>query len=266
MGSGASSIETRWYVLLEKSLSFALNREVKLISAGMASYVSTQERLVLEFMVLPRKPDAVIILNGFNDAVSSSLGVRPGDPYNQQVLYNDFYLISFHLRRLLARSSNFFRLLGANSMTKALKAYRRHLLEDDKKVKKYSQSIASVYLDNVLHMLKRCEDRDIPCMVFVQPARSLTYRNQGIQREFSSSDRLEIAAYDEILKLIRSLAHDVPIYDLTSVFDAPGSEEWFYDLCHFTDPGHKAIADAMFPVVLDALRKKLRLSSTQDRH
>ncbi|MFC1836122.1 hypothetical protein ACFL2Q_15615 [Thermodesulfobacteriota bacterium] len=79
-GSGASSTDTRWYMELERLLSKGLKRQVRLIPAAMGAYVSTQERMVLELIVLPRRPDCVIILNGYNDLVNClTYCTRPGD-------------------------------------------------------------------------------------------------------------------------------------------------------------------------------------------
>src|SRR5690606_3877049 len=91
-GVGASREDTRWYAILERLLTEELGREVRLIPAAMPGYVSTQERIILELMVLPMRPDAVIVLDGFNDAALPVVfGSRPGDPYDQGLLYEQFY-------------------------------------------------------------------------------------------------------------------------------------------------------------------------------
>lgn len=251
-GIGASSNENKWYAHLERSLSATAGREIRLIPAAHPGYGSTHERLILDLMVLPRRPDAVLIFNGFNDAVLPSIfGNRPGDPYDQGVLYADFYSPSFGLKKWLAQSSYFFRYLVHRSMSRAFAQNRERLLKDPQLLKNYAKGTASVYLDNIERMLHRCALEGIPCAVFLQPVRDLTLRSQGTQQPL---DPFTIASYDLILQRLRAAVFRDAIHDLTAVFDSPGRELWYMDNVHFKDAGHAAIAAAMHPIVLDLLQ------------
>lgn len=251
-GIGASTRENKWYAHLERSLSATLAEQVRLIPAAHLGYGSTQERLILELMVLPRRPDAVIIFDGFNDAVLPSIfGNRPGDPYDQSVLYSDFYSPSFGLKKWLAQRSSFFGYLMRRSMRQAFVKNRHRLRSDPRLLSNYAKSTASVYLDNIERMLHRCALEGIPCAVFLQPVRDLTLRSQGTQQPL---DPFTIASYDLILQRLRAAVFRDAIHDLTAVFDSPGRELWYMDNVHFKDAGHAAIADAMHPIVLDLLQ------------
>jgi lysophospholipase L1-like esterase len=256
-GTGASAIEKRWYVALERALSDRLGHTVRAVPAAMGAYVSTQERLVLDLMVLPRRPDAVIILDGFNDAIEpAEFGARPGDPYNQGVFYEDAYhSVSFALKKWLAQRSYFCRYLLHRSLQSSLEANRRAILADPRRVANYAQSVASVYLDNVLRMLQTCAQNHVRCMVFVQPARALTLRRAGMAAPLDSAEQLGLLAYEEVLRRVHSLPAGTPLYDLTAALDALDARDLFLDSAHFRDRGHAAIAEAMFPVVARVLRQ-----------
>lgn len=255
-GIGASSNEMRWYAVLEQALSVGLARQVRVIPAAMIGYVSTQERLALDFMVLPRKPDAVIVLDGFNDAVLPAIfGSRPGDPYDQGILYESFYSPLFGVKKWLASNSHFYRYLLHRSMAKAMAENRKRILEEPQVLSNYAQSTASVYLDNVRNMMERCGNQGVPCLFFLQPVRDLTWRYRGNQKP---SDPITLAAYDQILQRSQNMAPGNSIHDLTTVFNGPEAERVFLDNVHFDDAGHQRIAEAMLPVVLDAIRDKDR--------
>lgn len=263
-GVGASSKEKRWYSILERSLSASLSHEVRLIPAAMIGYGSTQERLVLDLMVLPRRPDAVVILDGFNDAALPALfGNRPGDPYDQGVLYADFYSPFFGLKKWIARYSQLFRYLMHRSLAQALETNMQKILEDPQALQNYAKSTAAVYIDNIRHMLARCNDQGVSCRVFLQPARDVTWRTQRREKQL---DPFTLAAYDQIQKQIPNIAVDNAIFDLTSVFDGPGQDEWYRDTVHFKDAGHEAVAKAMYPIVLEMLRGKSYVRSQNKTH
>jgi lysophospholipase L1-like esterase len=256
-GYGASSADTRWYAVLERALSASLGREVRAVPSAMGGYVSTQERLVLELMVLPRRPDAVIVLNGYNDAaLPAELGSRPGDPYNQGVTYENAYSPFFGAKRWLMQRSHLYRYLKHTALQEALEANRRRVLADPGRRQNYEESVAAVYLDNVSHMLERCEQHRIPCQVFVQPAQAVTRHHHGAESR-GAGEMLTVGAYGEILRRLRTGSADPRIHDLTGLFDSPEASRWFADGVHFTDPGHRAVADAMFPRVLAALQARL---------
>ena len=263
-GVGASSNENRWYLVLERALSIGLAREVRLIPSAMIGYVSTQERLVLDWVVLPRRPDAVVILDGFNDAALPAVfGTRPGDPYDQGLLYAEFYSPFFGLKKAFAKHSHFGRYLFYRSMSRAIAENERRILENPRLLANYARSTASVYLDNTRHMLGRCKDQGVPGLVFLQPVRVLTSKFHGTEENL---DPFVTRSYEEILKNIRGLDPAYSIHDLTTVFNTPGQEKWFMDSVHFEDSGHRAVADAMYPILLDALRERTGKSQRIDHY
>jgi lysophospholipase L1-like esterase len=260
-GVGASSPDRAWYALLERRLAAALGREVRFVSAAVDAYVSTQERLVFRLMVLPRCPDAVLILDGWNDAAMPAMfGIRPGDPATQGLLYQRFYAPTFGLAQLLSSYSALARYRSYRSILEALDENRRRILARADGLPRYGEDTASVYLNNLEHMLASCRRSAIPCAAFLQPARSLTQPTRDDAGSWSAQEALERAAYEEIRRRLPALQSRHRVRDLSGLF-TPG-EPWFLDPVHFGDRGQVAVADAMLPVVLDALGDDLRPPGT----
>lgn len=250
-GVGASTREKRWYAVLERLLTQGLGREVKLIPAAMPGYVSTQERIILELMILPMRPDAVIVLDGFNDAALPIVfGSRPGDPYDQGLLYKQFYSPVRSLGVWLAQRSQLVRLLLQRRVAGTIWENEKRILEDSTRMRNYVQSVASVYVDNVEHMLERCAQEGIPCRVFLQPSRDVIRRRQGATERL---DPFALGGYDAILERASRMEHAEAFRDFSGIFGADGAS-WFFDSVHFEDPGQEALARAMYPEILEMLR------------
>jgi lysophospholipase L1-like esterase len=247
-GVGASRRDARWYAVLERSLAAELQQDVQVIPAAMVGYVSTQERIAMELMVLPRQPDAMIILDGWNDAALPAVfGVRPGDPYDQGMLYGDFYSAFGGIRKWLAKHSHLARYLVQRSISKAIAAERDAIVASPDRVAAYADSTASVYVDNISRMLDRCDHARVPCLAFLQPSRDVASPGDSTDR-----NPLVVASYDRIRRRLQTMANR-PVSDLSVVL--PPEDRWFVDKVHFTDAGHEAVARAMHPLVLGMLRR-----------
>jgi len=252
-GTGASTNDQKYYVQLETMLATKLEQPVHVIPAAMGGYISTQERIVMDLAVLPNRPDLIIIFDGFNDAALPAIyGSRPGDPYNLGIQYEEFYTSSIISKKWLINNSHLYSYWFYSSLANTLEEYRQNILDDSNKSKIYAESTASVYLNNITQMTQECHRMAIPCLVFLQPARALTLRNQGIQPT-TSIDSLTLKAYDAIRKQAVDLSPEARFIDITSIFDTPGQEDRFLDWVHFDDKGHQQVADIMLPIVLEVL-------------
>lgn len=260
-GVGASSPYRAWHALLARELSAALGRQVVVVSAAVDAYVSTQERLVMRLMVLPRCPDAVVILDGWNDAAMPAMfGVRPGDPVTQGLLYQQFYAPLSGLVQAVARQSAVLRYVGYTRMLTALDANRRRIAERSGGLARYGDDTAAVYVDNVGRMLAACRRRGLPCAAFLQPARSQQRATSDPSSPWAVQETLERASYDAIRA--RLAARRLPgMHDLSGAFDP--AQDWFVDPVHFGDEGQAVIARAMLPIVLEALGGDLRAPGTE---
>lgn len=260
-GVGASSPYRAWHAILARELTQQLGREVRLITAAVDAYVSTQERLVFNLMVLPRCPDAIVVLDGWNDAAMPAMfGVRPGDPVTQGLLYQRFYGPVSGLTQLLVAHSAVARYLTHQRILSTLDANRRRLVANPDALGRYGSATASVYVDNVRRMLDTCRRRGLPCAAFLQPARSLQRPTSDPGSAWAAQEALERAAYAGIRA--RLAADRAPhIHDLSGVLDP--SRDWFVDPVHFGDGGQAAIAAAMLPAVREALAGVTRAPGTQ---
>ena len=253
-GCGSKDKSKRYYSLLEKKLSRALNKDVKIIPAAMTSYNSTQERLVLDFMVLPRKPDALIIFDGYNELQPISVGSRPGDPYNMGTLYKKFYSPFFNYKIRFASYFHLYKYWITLQIYFALEKKRKELLDNPEMLERIMNNLISVYFDNISHMAEDCRLRNIPCVAFVQPCRAITLSHQNKAGNLNSEDRLTIVFYKKLHDKIPAFQEKLPFYDLSSVFDNKSTDDIYLDPVHFNKIGHKMIADKMFPAVLNMLR------------
>lgn len=258
----ASTPEHRWFVQLEKMLTRELRREVKLIPAAIGAYVTTQERLALDLMVLPRKPDAVILLDGFNDvALPITAGTRPGDPYSQGLIYKQHYSPSFSFQKWLSANHSIYRFLSNVSLYSTMERTRQKLLQDPATYANCEESITGVYFDNVRWMLERCRERGIPAAAFLQPARVLTEHRQGQPEPSASLDKLTLKLYQALEKKSKDLPSEVRFHSLTDMFDTPPPGKLWTDACHFLDPGQERLAQRMTAPVRDLLLTKYKPGS-----
>lgn len=258
-GIGASERSRRWFEILEGELTTGLGRPVRVIPAANPGYVSTQERLILDFMVLPRTPDAVIILNGWNDAMlPATFGTRPGDPYDQGLLYQQFYSPTHGLWAWLAQRSHLARLLLHRSLARAISLNREQILSTPGGLQRYAQSVSAVYWDNVSRMLKRCDDERIPCVVFLQPSLDLARAQRGVQED---ANPFAMAGYGAIVSGLGQMDRPEAVHDFSTLLSGPEREAWFIDSVHFNDAGHAAVARAMLAILQDRLMSPSPASS-----
>jgi lysophospholipase L1-like esterase len=253
-GYGASNNDKRWYVWLERSLTEGMGQPVSIIPTGLGGYVSTQERLALDLMVLPRCPDAVIILDGFNDIGSPAVyGARPGDPFDQGVLYEEFLSGSYALKKWLARQNGRVALMLHDAFQKSMTANQARLLSNPAARQRYVESTSAVYTDNVLRMLDQCRGKQVACAAFLQPAQFVTDRRRGGEPGHAIIS-LFIDTYTSAIQAMQAHPHRPPFHDLTGIFDADSVEPWYADPVHPSDIGHRRLAEAMYPTVLALLK------------
>jgi lysophospholipase L1-like esterase len=253
-GVGASARATRWFEILERDLGAGLGRPVRIIPAAHPGYVSTQERLVLDFIVLPHKPDAVVILDGWNDAVlPATFGVRPGDPYDQGMLYQQFYSPLHGSYAWLAQRSHLVRLFLHRSIERAITRNEHRLMADSALLRTYTTSVAAVYVDNVSRMLRSCGVEQVPCQVFLQPSLDVSRSRRGLRDDVHP---IAEKAYGTLVAEALALSLPGAIHDLSTVLSGDEAEKWFVDSVHFGDAGHVALARAIYPLMLDLLRRQ----------
>ncbi len=253
-GTGASSRGSRWFVFLEKRLSEELQEKVKVIPAAVNAQVSTQEYLVLLLMVIPRKPDAVIVLDGYNDAASYSLG-RPGDPFNQGILYDTVLSALGGVRKWLWQHSAFYYHAREFWVGRVFREARREILSDPLKRENYRISQAAVYADNQERMIKACRQENIPIFSFLQPFRSVVEKNIQPEEQIKTDVHARMLEEAQIRKL--------DLRDTTPLFQTPELRQSFTDEVHLNDAGQKALGEWVAEQIKEPLSREWNSKSEQ---
>ncbi len=240
----------RWQLLLEEQLQAATNRDTALIRASVGGFVSTQERIMMDLMVLPLEPDAIIFVDGWNDVgLPVRRMSRPGDPSNMGIHYRNYYDFWYGPTLWLANHSRLFRYLFYSGLNNSIVTRQDEIANDSIQYQNYVEGTTGIYRENIEFMLERCERYTIPCLGFLQPSRDLSYRDLELETEFSSEAQLIIGAYEALLTNLPA-----GVIDLTEVFhDMP--ELPYYDPVHFDAPGHAAFANGLFPYIRDMINE-----------
>ena len=240
-GEGASSNETRWFVQLEKILRDKTKKNVVVIPAANHSHVTTQERVIFELYVSPFEPDALIFLDGFNDANTGISATRPGDPYAQSIIYerDDSPLYGF-----INDISKHSELVRYELQQEIYSIWFGQVYTPEQKVAQ-SKSVADVYYDNLAQMNRRCKNEKIQCLFFLQPFWDLTLANR--KEKALNQEDMVVQNYLEFKKEIK----DYPfVIDYTGIFDEGPLPVPFYDPAHFNDEGHRYIAEKMADLII----------------
>ena len=258
-GSSASSASKTWSSVLEKKLSRELNKEVLVLNAAVASFVTSQERLCLELAVLPRQPDMVIIINGQNDVdLALTGGLRPGDPPGTGWFYGKLYHPG---SRVFFENSAVLRYLTHNRHVAALRENCARILADPDRLELLTHGIIETYCENMAAMYDRCSQMGVDCVGFLQPNRNLTYLQQGDPFKIEKMDehmrplyKIWNSIYTGITAQMLASEFRGRFYSLSDVMNSFEPNSVYTDACHFTDGGHEVFADAVRLILAPRLR------------
>lgn len=244
---------------------------VQLISTGKGGAASTEELVLFTLSVLPDRPDMILVLDGLNDfALGSTLGVRPGDPFNSSVMYSKHYDLAYNFIRWGVDNSYVARLVYQAMLRKDLADNLKYLQNDPIYRSAKQHSLISIYLHNLRTMVDICEGLNIPIILAPQPAPDLLLKRMGEDLRAREPDRYSrikerieslptspyrdadfiAQAYDEMLSQLRhspTLArHFVDIQDSVDLDN-------FVDWGHQNAQGQKQLADALSPAIAKLL-------------
>lgn len=238
---GDGSEAKRFPFLLEEGLKRNLPN-VSVFKAATRSFNSTQERIALELYVLPLRPDAVIFLHGFNDANQAESMARPGDPYNMGITYGLSENFLFGLLRLFSTYSRFVDQFVSSSVLKTLSEGRGKMSLEDRQ--NFARSNASVYVDNVRKMAKRCDQENIRCLFLFQPFRDFLGE---------SGDESVRMVYRQVIEELsrRPLAGRAVFRDMAAHY--ANRRDLFVDLVHMNEKGQSEIAQAAIALLSSEL-------------
>jgi lysophospholipase L1-like esterase len=249
-GFSASSKQTTWHGVLEGLLRRRLQKEdLYLFNAAMGAFFSLQEKLAYYLAVVPRKADAVLFLNSYNDLiVPANTGTRPGDPFQLATRFSQFFGNGF-VWWLATHSAIVNGLIQAEFVSHAM-AYRQQLENDDGVFSQYAEAVTDIYMENMDEVLDDCDARHKSCLVALQPNRALTAANIGAKFDDIISEKRVKQLYDLLFAKIEKSAHRSKFIDLTHIFDSAEKIGYYADTVHPNDRGQQLIADALLEPVL----------------
>jgi hypothetical protein len=175
--AGNVPLSETYFSKLQRSLQVPY--PIQVIAAGRGGATSTDELVLFTLSVLPARPDLVVILDGADFALSSILGVRPGDPFNASVLYSKHYDLFYNAMRWLADRSRIAQLLYRRMIYRDLAANLEFLRANDDYRAARVQSLVSIYLHNVRTMIEICNGMGTPVVLAPQPSPDLLLKRHG---------------------------------------------------------------------------------------
>lgn len=213
LGSGASSPDHAWH------------RGLGLEPAASGSWVSAQERVCLELVLLPRHPKLVVLVDGWNDVANPALtGSRPGDPHGFEIASPPSWPHVWTAKR-------------RNDLSAALRARAVRILADPPRLESYLATVSASYLDSTARLLERCREAGVPCRAFFQPCRQLVAPSRTPEEELVARAARRVLA-DGLPDGVANLGTIVPV-------------ERYVDTCHFDDRGQVLLREAVRSKITD---------------
>lgn len=234
---------------------------VRVLNAGVISYVSSQELSLLVHTIVDYGPDLIIVYDGGNDVVTPWFyDPRPGYPYNfygMETALRDFKQRSplVALRTLAAQSHVLSFILGgdqpspivSNNALRDRVSYREEAWE---------RAVVDVYVRNVEKMAAVARAFDIGIVFILQPLvhfkSPLTAHESALRGEVSFQEyvdrqyermRARLAGLDEAQGLDGGCA----FVDMSRVFDGY-ERETFWDYIHTDNEGNRHLADRIYEI------------------
>ncbi|MDP2332814.1 MAG: SGNH/GDSL hydrolase family protein [Reyranella sp.] len=253
-GFSADEPSDTWHARLEDLLRNRLKRrDVYVFNGAMGGFVSVQEKLAYHLAVAPRRASLVLIVNGYNDVtIPANSAVRPGDPFQLGLRYSQLFNDGFIW--WLARHSAIAHTILQNAFNDHVTAFRRRLNQDDAVFQRQADAITDIYIENMNEVLGACEARGQPCLVAVQPARSVTAEYLGTHADDILSQQRMARLYSLLLEKVAASPYRDKYVDLTHVFDKGEKLQHFSDSVHPNYAGQQVLANALLTPALAALR------------
>lgn len=264
-GFSADETPDTWHARLEGLLRNRLRRQdVYVFNGGMGGFVSVQEKLAYHLAVAPRRASLVLFVNGYNEVtIPANSAVRPGDPFQLGLrysqLFNDGFIWWF------ARHSAIAHTILQNAFNTHVAEFRRRLDEDDAVFAKQADAITVIYTENMNEVLGACEARGQPCLVAIQPARSVTAGNIGVRIDDILSQKRMTQLYALLLEKVAASPHRDKFIDLTRAFDKGEKLQLYADSVHPNYAGQQVLANALLGPSLAALRAAKSAPPLPDR-
>jgi lysophospholipase L1-like esterase len=257
-GFGASASDTTWYSILEQRLREEFeSTDIYIFNAAMSDFMSTQELLAFELTLVPRAPDIVLVLNGYNDAVLPfSAALRPGDPVDMPL--RDFRIYASPLLHFALDNSVIVANVWQFNIRKRLAQVRSSILADPQRKLHYLTSVTELYANNVSRLFQRCDDIGSECLLALQPSRVLVNDSGSTSDESGMSPNFARQLYKKMRSDVSQLVDANKFLDLSGQFSTSAQMSMFADDVSLDDRGQERMASLMYPQVRKAVEKRLQ--------
>jgi len=287
-GHGVSQSDTYAYVL-EKSLSAQYPKlKIRVIIAAVGMYVSTQERIFFENIVLPLNPDIVMMFSGWNDTYQ---GYRGTNIMHEHDFWGIKKLIQGKIKKMPVEKSDINYFVDPphyeDYISKILLFYDKFLYARkfpnkasmQKVISELSVEPKSVYnsLKHNVQIIKTlCDSIGSKFIFYLQPSLFATEKKKLTKNEktqLKSFSEYFVGFEDYHSKLYQTFKKLLPIDALNNGYVFADGDEAikfeektvFSDEAHVDDRGHRLFAEHMFKI-LNPLVDEIAAKRTVAQH
>lgn len=238
--------------------------EVRVYNYGVVSYISRQERLMLDLEVLSVRPDLVIVYDGGNDVYQPFFGdPRPQYPYNWATIEAGYAMATNKagFRRsvsLTLRSSALLRALFDDLVFKEdILRLSRLRAEVGYGEQRWRKALVDGWLDNWEDMTRLSKSRSVKAAFLLQPLltekRELSEGEKDIDARYDDAFRGHMrACYDRMRAGLEAFAGKAPdtaeVRDLSRALDDFAGQA-FTDVIHVGDQANRHLARKIYEAV-----------------
>lgn len=243
---------------------------VNVFNYGVAAGVSGMELARIVFEISDLSPDLIVMYNGVNDILGPfKYDPRPGYPMQFMVLENNPLLVSdikqYHVFSLVAFGSSMFRLFFPSYFLKEFIPIDEMRKNAGYNTEEWRNSIAEIYVDNILkaHKVSNAFGADFiaffqPLVYFKDHLSDVEYKNVHnavFQRDgaFCIDMRKRIFSKIEIAKK----NSPVKIIDLSDIYDNV-PEQVFIDFAHTVQESKIIVAKEIYKNISNYFGQKIR--------
>lgn len=253
-------------VLLEDEFRLNGYKNVNVYNFGVISSVSGMELSRILFEISDLEPDLIVMYNGGNDIMQPFYyDPRPGYPFNF-IAYESNPLIEGNIETypkwdMLAYGSNIFRYLFPTYFVNKFVPLDRMRNEVKYISKEWSDSIAKIYVNNLVKANKVSNALNAQFIVFFQPLAHFKEPLSDEEKKYVSSGEKDHYLY--IREIIRAKLYSnktntspmVQVIDMSDFFDGI-SDTVFSDKIHILQKNQKLIALEIY----NYLNNKVRIA------
>lgn len=249
-GGMSTNDEKTFFNIMQRKLNenAKAGQRFEVISAGVPSYNSMQELILLESKLLKYQPDMVIVLDGFNDAINYLIrDNRSGYPSMFKDMEKYVDTKSFFMMRLrkIRIARKLMERIEANSVANQ---------------KTFDPAVVNFYGHNLDVMCHLLDSYGIIPIIVLQPALDYKKPLSALERQYLESDKtMSHAVFVKLYNSMANMAKDIAFKNKVSYIDARyifnGDEgTLFMDDCHLNDRAQEILAN----ILLEKINKEIR--------